>query len=82
MVKVPAKVPASVVVPETVKLPDAVAFTKVVVPKKLGEARSALLFTAVRIALNSVSNSEPLTSLLGFPDDKPSLLVKKSDVLL
>jgi hypothetical protein len=46
------------------------------VPVKVGLLLSDLLAIAAAIAVNSVSSSAPLTTLLELPAGKPSLAVK------
>jgi hypothetical protein len=46
------------------------------VPVKVGLSRSALEFTAVATALNSVSNSAPLMIFKGAPEGRESFEVK------
>jgi hypothetical protein len=46
------------------------------VPVNAGEAKSALDETAPEIALNSLSSSVPLTTLLGSPETSVSFVAK------
>ena len=46
------------------------------VPVKVGDAKSALVATAVAMLLNSVSISVPLTIFKGLPEDRLSLVAK------
>jgi hypothetical protein len=62
-------------VPPKVKLVIA-AVGMVTVPVKVGDAVSDLELTAVWIAVNSASISEPLTTFDGLPDVRLSLAVK------
>ena len=79
----PSIVPPSMLVvtlpPEKSTVPVAVIPSNVAVPVNVGPARSDLVDTAVAIALNSVSNSEPRITLLVSPVGKESLAVKFVD---
>ena len=67
------------VAPVRLTVPVAVRFANVAVPVNVGPARSDLVPTAVAIASNSVSNSEPRITLLVSPVGKESLAVKFVD---
>ena len=67
------------VAPFKLTVPVAVRLANVAVPVNVGLARSDLVAIAVETALNSVSNSEPRTTLLASPVGNESLAVKFVD---
>ena len=79
----PASMPSSLVPSTDTSRPSIVALTGTVIlpltetfPSKLGLSLSAFVALAVAILLNSVSNSVPLTILLGSPGFNVSLEAK------